>query len=221
MQITNKGFLTTKKGSKKGTKDVYIVKDNGDVTQLGENIVAVVITPKFPVHGVSVLSSNVLVISPENIVVDTLHSPYIIPESELENEDKVELELLLDEHNNSTCNKDKDVSGFEDMLMELNKSLGGEFKIHVVGRGDYPESIKEFTDKVQEEPVESAVSKMESLSKLIQDGKLTDEVFRKHIPKGSMTEFAKQLSKETGDSMYYQIATTLETLQNMFKVSNK
>lgn len=200
----NKGtviFLTTKKGTEKGTKDIYMVNQDGATVEGAKGVKAIYFDKHLPI-GVSALNprTQVLIMNPADIIVDPFHPIEVLDRAELGEEDTEAIKMM------------KSPEGAAALQDAISETTGGLSEDLLSLLGKAKASSQEFINSLKGGNVLSAVDTMNELASMFKSGQVDDKRFRELIPEGSFLEFSKKLSQETGDSSYYNIASMLEAL---------
>lgn len=219
-------FLTTKKGEEKGTKDIYLINQDGETGVGGKGIVSIYFDSGIPI-GVSAKNpkTGVLLMNPTSIIIDPVHPIEIIDEDGLSDSDKLALKILVNDVEgdllSKVCNELQDEQEMEelgaladvlDTLKDLSKDAAVKVQGSFLSLQDVINELKGGTTKSS--PVDtSATDAMNELAEMFKSGKIDDKRFRELIPEGSFLEFSKKLSTETGDPSFYNIAKVLEALK--------
>lgn len=222
-------LMTSKKGTKKGTRKVFMLDlRNMEVIDKTDNVTAILYDKEFP-EGISgTLKGGIMVINPARVLVDPVHVIKEITLDELnaiqaadyvdglgEVKNKVDVNEMLKQAFNGrsiteveATMEDKSPEEVKAFLTQSFKAIGVDVDVTYVG-----ETKKEPKEEAPKQAPKTATAKMDEVSALFRSGKMTHEKFRELFPEGSMLEFAKQLSEETGDASFYNLAKVLEALR--------
>lgn len=218
-------FLTTKKGTEKGTKDIYMVNEYGDISEGAKGVTAIHLNEDFP-KGVTAKNSETgtLFLNPVGITLDPLHPVQVLENFEdLETSDKEvarEFATMLTDSPEDFQDEEHKLGTLEDVLGTL-KDLGNDVKCKAQGN---LETLQDIIDRIKSGSKDvktpqapkasetlqgSATDIINEIGGMLKSGKIDDKRFRELIPEGSFLEFSKKLSEETKDPSFYNIAKVL------------
>lgn len=211
-------FLTTKKGTEKGTKDIYMVNQDGATVEGAKGVKAIYFDKHLPI-GVSALNprTQILIMNPTDIIVDPFHPVKVLDTAELGEEDTEVYKMMKSSEGYAAIQdtlSETAAGPQEDLLSFLDKAKASsqEFINSLKGADIINKSVQKCLKECSEEDQLSAVDTMNELANMFKSGQFDDKRFRELIPEGSFLEFSKKLSQETGDSSYYNIASMFEKL---------
>lgn len=139
-----KVFLTTKKGTQKGTKDVYVVKQDGTATKAHEGVIGIHMDSRLISGGFYMNpETSVIFANPSRIIIDPLHSLIVIPEEEVCASDAEFLSKIITHSNELSKLIDEAKSMIDDAAKEIS-----DIKSAVADNAKT--EIKSFTDAIQE-----------------------------------------------------------------------
>jgi hypothetical protein len=221
-------LMTTKKGSEKGTRKVFMVDlENMDTVDITDNVKGVIYEPEFPVGVAGMITGGIMVMNKALVAIDPIHALKEISKDDLDDVQlshydytlegaQLEYEKSCSTHKDDPFLTEEDFSGFLDNVK--GKSIKDiamgieELIVDILGHtlGAQHEG---YTEEPPKQSTKTAQEKMEEASALLDSGKMTKEKFREIFPEGSMLEFSKQLSEETGDPTFYSIGKILNDLR--------
>lgn len=225
-------LMTTKKGTQKDTRKVILVEvSTGKVLDKTDNVKGVIFCDSIRVGVGAYLKAGYLILSPKDLVIDPVHRIETIEYSELTKVEQEHFRTAVSNLQNYSKGAGFSIPASEHIPKEAPKDevYGDLFKKDYVG-----EYIKKAFEELgvgvkvrkvnvgcaahhsacKEAPKStSAIEKMDEVSELFKSGKMTIEKFTEMFPEGNLVDFAKQLSAETGDPSFYNLATVLEALK--------
>lgn len=216
-------FLTTKKGQEKGTKDIYMVNQDGEVSDGIKGVECIHFNTGIPV-GISAKNAITctLFMNPINIIVDPFHAITVLEADELGEIDKEALSDILSDfadlptdsrETHGTLSDIIDtISNIKGMTTEISKGFAGNISEMIKDVAMNPNNVPNSAPVASEasEAPKSALEVMEEMKQLVQSGNFSAKKFRELIPEASFLEFSKKLSDETNDDFFYKAAKYLE-----------
>ena len=156
-------FLTTKKGQEKGTKDIYMINQDGKVSDGIMGVTGIHFNSNIPIGlGAKNAVTSILYMNPESIIIDPLHPVESIEAEDLSEYDKAALDALIDgikvqkvqtvqeaveEEVEGT--KDTITSSMEEILEAFNSIKSSKIDakrfMELISEGSFVEIIKKLT----------------------------------------------------------------------------